>query len=142
MSELERLVTETRKMLVRVQRKCKRQGIEGYDATDAWTGDLLDVSDKFYGLTPQDVVTMVEAIQTTRWGSFADASFVIWQGTDVQQCTGLLQYLHQGHGIAGTQRISRKTQAVQGRVLTVSVSEADFNAAQAAKVAWLEGRKL
>jgi hypothetical protein len=141
-AELERLTTETRKMLAAVARKCKRQGIEGYDATDEWLIDLDEVVRKFYGLTHQDVVTMVEAIQNVRWNQFPEASFAIWSGVDVRQCTQLLEYLHREHGIGAVQRISRKTGATQGRTLTVYVEEYQFNAAQAAKVAWLERRKI
>jgi hypothetical protein len=141
--EIARLTDETRKMLARVARKCKRLKIEGYDATDEWVNDLDDVVRRFgHYITHQDVVTMVEAIQNARYESFPESSYVIWQGTDVRQCTGLLDYLHRQGIPMAVARLSRKTRTVQQYTLTVSVEERSFNAAQAAKVAWLEGRTL
>lgn len=137
--ELTRLVGETRKMLARVARKCKSQGIEGYDGTDAWLNDLDDVVRASDGwIRHQDVVTLVEAIQYRRWNQFPESSFVIWEGTDLMQCTMLLDYLN-AQGIKAVQRLSRKRAGLIPYALTVEVTEPEFNAAQAAKVSWLEG---
>ncbi len=109
-SELERLTDETRKMLARVARKCKRRGIEGYDQTDEWFSDLDEIVRSFGNwITHQDVVTMVEAIQTTRWKQFDDTwDAVVWEGTDIAQCTRLLQAMYKDGGPRAIQRLAGK----------------------------------
>lgn len=91
--ELERLIVETRKMLDRVYRKCKRNDIQGYDQTEDWMHDLLDVADKFYGLTCDDVLTVVEAVQDIRNLSFPEFTSAVWRGIDTQTCTKILNVL-------------------------------------------------
>jgi hypothetical protein len=109
-ADLEQLVVETRKMLARVQRKCTRRQIEGYDATDEWLSDLDDVVLRLdRSVTHQDVVTMVEAIQTARWKQFLDTwPSVVWQGTDIGACTRLLRYIYKDGGPRAIQRLVGK----------------------------------